>query len=107
MFSRIPRDLRGTIYCTALRNGDEHHWDFLWDRYLASNVGAEKTLILSSLGCTREVWILDKYLDMSLDAESGIRKQDMLIAYSSVIANDNGYLLAKKFFFSNIERIHD
>lgn len=64
-------------------------------------------MILSSLGCTREVWILEKYLEMSLDSSSGIRKQDMVSVFGSVARNDIGFYLAKRFFFNNIERIHD
>ncbi len=71
----VPLDLRSVVYCTAVRLGSEREWNFLWKRYAASNVGTEKVMILGSLGCSREIWLLQRYLDWSLDESSGVRKQ--------------------------------
>lgn len=57
----VPLDLRSVVYCTAIRNGGDKEWNFLWNRYTKSNVGTEKTLILSALGCSREIWLLQRY----------------------------------------------
>ena len=32
--------------------------------------------LLGALACSREVWLLQRYLDMSIEPESGVRKQD-------------------------------
>lgn len=58
---RIPKDLRGVVYCTAVRGGDQIEWDFLWSRYLKSNVGSEKGTILNALGCSEEIWLLNRF----------------------------------------------
>lgn len=52
--SRVPPNLRPTVYCTALRHGDGDDFDFLWEKYLEANVAAEQILILNSLGCTKD-----------------------------------------------------
>lgn len=101
----VPLDLRSVVYCTAIRNGDETQWDFLWQRYLNSNVGTEKVLILGALACTREIWILNNFLKYSLDTKSGIKSQDSTIAFASVANSEIGFYLAKDFFFKNIEQI--
>lgn len=101
----VPLDLRSVIYCTAIRHGDENQWDFLWQRYLNSNVGTEKVLILGALACTREVWILNNYLDYSLDSKSGIKSQDSTIAFASIANSEIGFYLAKDFFFKKIDKI--
>ena len=62
----IPNSLRGTVLCTGLARGGVKEWDFLWQRYLASNNANEKNSILGALSCTGEVWLLQKYLDMSI-----------------------------------------
>ena len=31
---------------------------------------------MNALACSREVWILENYLEMSLTEDSGVRKQD-------------------------------
>jgi len=72
----IPASHRSTVLCTAIERGDITHWDFLWQRYLVSNNANEKNNILGALACTSEVWLLERYLDMSIREESGVRKQD-------------------------------
>ena len=62
----IPNSLRSTVLCTGVARGGVAQWDFLWKRYLASNNANEKNNILGALSCTGEVWLLQKYLDMSI-----------------------------------------
>lgn len=102
----VPLDLRSVVYCTAIRNGGDREWQFLWNRYTKSNVGTEKTLILSALGCSREIWLLQRYLDWTLDESTGVRKQDRATVFKNVARNDAGLLLAKSFLFDNIEEIY-
>ena len=56
--SKIPSNLRKTVYCTAIEAGDEKEWNFLWEQYLKSNNANEKSNILKALACSREIWIL-------------------------------------------------
>ncbi len=62
LFHRISPNLKGTVYCTAIRIGGQKEWDFAWQRYLKSNVGSEKDILLSALGCSREPWILSRWV---------------------------------------------
>lgn len=57
---RVPTDLRSAVYCVGIKLGGQSAWEFLWERYKKSNVGNEQNVILSSLGCSREVWILNR-----------------------------------------------
>lgn len=82
--------LRKTVYCEAIADGDEKEWAFLFRRFGKSNNANEKTNIMRALACTGEVWILQKYLDMSLDPTSGIRKQDGTTVISAIASNDVG-----------------
>lgn len=104
--NRVPLDLRSVVYCTAIRHGSDKEWQFLWERYTNSNVGTEKSLILSSLGCSREIWLLQRYLDWTLDESTGVRKQDRSIVFGGVARNDVGLLLAKSFLFDNIDNLY-
>lgn len=103
----VPLDLRSVVYCTAVRLGGEREWNFLWKRYAVSNVGTEKVMILSSLGCSREIWLLQRYLDWSLDESSGVRKQDSGIVFSSIATGDIGFHLAKAFLVDRIDDIYN
>ena len=103
----VPLNIRSVVYCTAIKYGAEKEWQFLWDRYLSSNVGSEKQMIISALGCTRELWLLQRYLDWSLNATSGVRKQDITTLYAAVVKSDAGFYLAKTFFLEQTDDIYN
>lgn len=50
------------VYCTAIRSTTYAEWNFLWKQYLASDNQFEKELILKSLACTYDPWIIEWYL---------------------------------------------
>ncbi|KAG5673914.1 hypothetical protein PVAND_003915 [Polypedilum vanderplanki] len=101
----IPLNLRPVIYCTAIRLGNENHWKFLWQRYVNSNVGAEKSMIISALSCSREQWVLSRYLEWSLNSTL-VRKQDASFVFSGIAREEIGFFLAKSFFFDRIDDIY-
>lgn len=86
--------------------GKEAEWSFLWKRYANSNVGAEKTMIISALSCSREQWLLNRYLDWSLNSTL-VRKQDATILFNGVAQQEIGYHLARNFFYDRIDDIHN
>ncbi|KAH8271340.1 hypothetical protein KR018_007311 [Drosophila ironensis] len=102
----VPINVRSTVYCTSIKHGNDADWEFLWMRYKKSNVAAEKRTILTALGCSREVWLLQRYLEMTFDPKEAIRKQDSMWAFQAVAFNEVGFLLAKKYFMDNVEFIY-
>ncbi|XP_058125970.1 aminopeptidase N-like [Anopheles ziemanni] len=103
----VPLNLRPVVYCNAIRNGNEVQWNFLWQRYLRSNVGSEKIMIIGALSCTREAWLVERFLDWSLNGTSGVRKQDTTILFASVSRSEVGFHLAKNFFLERVIDIFD
>ncbi|CAK9804071.1 Aminopeptidase N [Anthophora plagiata] len=101
----ISPNLKAVVYCTAIRVGGQVEWDFAWERYLETNVGSEKDLLLRALGCTRESWLLNRYLDWTITENSGIRKQDASRVFSAVARNDIGQPLAFDFFRNKWSRL--
>ncbi|KOC62990.1 Aminopeptidase N [Habropoda laboriosa] len=101
----ISPNLKSVVYCTAIRVGGQVEWDFAWRRYLETNVGSEKDLLLRALGCTRELWLLSRYLDWTITENSGIRKQDGSRVFSAVARNDIGQPLAFDFFRNKWARL--
>ena len=59
-FFSIDVDMKSTILCEAIKNGNEEEWDFAWERYKASNVATEKRSLLGGLSCTKEIWLLNR-----------------------------------------------
>ncbi|XP_020287873.1 aminopeptidase N isoform X2 [Pseudomyrmex gracilis] len=103
----ISPNLKGVVYCTAIRVGGQTEWDFAWERYRATNVGSEKDLLLQALGCTREIWLLNRYLDWALTKNSGIRKQDVNRVFASVASNPIGQPLAFDYFRNKWARLKE
>lgn len=102
---RISPNLKSVVYCTAIRYGGQIEWDFAWNRYLETNVGSEKEILLHALGCSREIWILSRYLDWAITENSGIRKQDTTRVFSAVADNVIGQSLVFNYFRHNWARL--
>lgn len=105
-FCSIPKDFRRIVLCNAVKRGGEKEWNFLWNRYLKSNVANEKSSILGALGCTKQIWLLNRYLQWMLDDNSGVRRQDMSSVFSAVASGDVGYYVAKDFLMGSIKEIY-
>ncbi|XP_071941706.1 glutamyl aminopeptidase-like [Antedon mediterranea] len=92
-------NLKYPVYCAAARNGFESDWEFLWDRYQKTKVVSEKTVIMSALGCTRDISIINRYLDSVFD--DSVRLQDIGQVIGSVAANPIGARPAWLFLMEN------
>ncbi|XP_072160074.1 aminopeptidase Ey [Bemisia tabaci] len=101
----IPKNILRQISCTAVKNGGDEEWDFLWERYLNSDSASEKSSILSALTCSRKVWTLKRYLDWSIDEFSRIPPQDSVHIFEAVAENEVGFEVAKDFFEERIPDI--
>lgn len=102
----MSKDLKPVIYCTAIRYGGEKEWDFLWEQYLKSNIATQKSTLLHALGCTRELWLLNRFLEWSIKENSGIRRQDCVSVFYDVADNNIGYYAAKTFLWNNVKDIY-
>lgn len=98
-------NLRDVIYCTAITVGGQEEWDFAWQRYLNANVETEKETLLNALGCSKEIWLLSRYLEWAVTENSGIRKQDSARVFVAVTNNPIGQDLAYRFLKSNWNRL--
>ncbi|XP_021941452.1 aminopeptidase N [Zootermopsis nevadensis] len=103
----ISANLKNVVYCTAISVGGQDEWDFAWQRYRKTNVGSEKDILLGALGCSRETWILSRYLDRAVSEKSGIRKQDAARVFAAVASNSVGQPLAYSFLRNKWFRVHE
>ena len=100
-------NMKSTVYCHAIANGDESEWNFAWERYVNSNVASERRNLLTSMACTKEIWLLNRYLNRSLHSESGVRKQDGATVISYISSNIFGRDLAFDFVQDNWKTVTD
>lgn len=64
-------------------------------------------MIISALSCSKEQWLLTRYLDWSLNSTSGVRKQDAIIVFAGVARSEVGFPLARQFFQQKVEDIYE
>ncbi|CAG2231963.1 ANPEP [Mytilus edulis] len=96
----IDVNLRSTVYCTAIRYGGVEEWDFAYKKYKTANVATEKAVLLLSMSCSRDVWVLSRYLKYTLIPEE-IRKQDAVSTIVYISRNTIGRSLVWDFVRGN------
>lgn len=103
----IKPALRYTTYCTAIENGDKHDWDFLWAAYEREQNASERDRIMRALGCSRELWILARYLDWTFSKTKPIRRQDGAYVFRMIAKNNYGRDVAFNFMRDRWSTIRD
>uniref|UniRef100_A0A8C6Y343 Aminopeptidase n=1 Tax=Naja naja TaxID=35670 RepID=A0A8C6Y343_NAJNA len=98
--NRIPPNLRSAIYCSAIRTGGQEAWDFLWMMFLQPQVISEADRLRSALTCSQVPWLLQRYLQYTLNS-SLIRRQDATSTINSIASNVVGQSLAWDFVRMN------
>ncbi|XP_078539354.1 aminopeptidase N-like [Lissotriton helveticus] len=101
----IPPILRITIYCNAIAQGGEAEWDFAWKMFENETVATAAEALRLSMGCSKDPWILNRYLEYSMDPTK-IRKQDAISTINAVAANPIGQSIAWDFIFSQWKIIY-
>ncbi|NWI40971.1 AMPN Aminopeptidase, partial [Picathartes gymnocephalus] len=96
----VPPNLRSAIYCSMVATGGEEAWDFLWNRFREARVVSEADKLRTALSCSPHPWILNRYLEYTLDPTK-IRKQDATSTINSIASNVVGQPLAWDFIRGN------
>ncbi|XP_041930194.1 aminopeptidase N-like [Alosa sapidissima] len=97
--NRIDPNLKWVVYCHAIAAGAEAEWNFGWEMLQNVTMASEAARLRSALGCTKLPWLLNRYLEYSLDP-SKIRKQDAASTIGYVASNVVGQSFAWDFFRS-------
>uniref|UniRef100_A0AAY4EEL8 Aminopeptidase n=1 Tax=Denticeps clupeoides TaxID=299321 RepID=A0AAY4EEL8_9TELE len=101
---RIHPNLRATVYCSAIAEGGTEEWDFAWKMMKNSSVASESDKLRAALSCSRDTWLLNRYLNFTLDQDK-IRKQDATSTIVSIARSVHGQMLAWDFVRRNWEYI--
>nr|XP_045582294.1 aminopeptidase N-like isoform X1 [Procambarus clarkii] len=105
--SIISPNLRSTVYCTAVAAGGQSEWNFTWAQYLASSITSERQKLLDALGCSKQIWLLTRFLEMVFSGAGGIKKSETSRAFSSVARNPLGQHLVWDYFRNNWHHIKE
>ncbi|XP_014808157.1 PREDICTED: aminopeptidase N [Calidris pugnax] len=102
--NKIPPNLRSAIYCSIVATGGEEAWDFIWEKFRNATVVSEADKLRTALSCSPQPWILNRYLQYTLDPTK-IRKQDATATINSIASNVVGQPLAWDFIRSNWKKL--
>uniref|UniRef100_A0A3B4ZIN7 Aminopeptidase n=1 Tax=Stegastes partitus TaxID=144197 RepID=A0A3B4ZIN7_9TELE len=92
----IHPNLRSVIYCQAVAAGGRAEWEFAWDKLQSSSDTSEKEQLRGALACTKKIWLLNRYLQYTLDPDK-IRLMDVASIITDVATNSAGQALAWNF----------
>uniref|UniRef100_A0A3Q3BIG4 Aminopeptidase n=1 Tax=Kryptolebias marmoratus TaxID=37003 RepID=A0A3Q3BIG4_KRYMA len=92
----IHPNLRSTVYCNAIAAGGAKEWNFAWSKFENATIATEAEKLRYALACTKESWLLNRYLEYTLDSEK-IRKQDATSTIVYIAQNVIGQSLAWDF----------
>ncbi|XP_054892863.1 aminopeptidase Ey-like [Poeciliopsis prolifica] len=102
--NNINANLKSTVYCDAIAAGGQAEWDFAWEMYRNATIASEAEKLMFALSCTKEPWLLNRYLQYCLDPEK-IRKQDVSDTFIYIARNPIGQPLAWDFIRGNWDYI--
>ncbi|KAM4808225.1 aminopeptidase Q [Rhinophrynus dorsalis] len=102
-YNGIPHSIRNVIYCYAIAEGSEKEWEFAWNMFNKSEDKIEADFLIHGMSCTKEPWLLRRYLQNAL----GIDPSSALDIFLCVIRNDIGRHIAWEFLKENWQRIND
>ncbi|XP_022064326.2 aminopeptidase N-like [Acanthochromis polyacanthus] len=92
----IHPNLKSTVYCNAIAFGGVQEWDFAWRMFQNTTLASEASRLRSAMACTKAPWLLNRYLDYTLDPTK-IRKQDATSTIQYIARNVVGMPLAWNF----------
>ncbi|XP_077424494.1 alanyl (membrane) aminopeptidase-like b [Vanacampus margaritifer] len=92
----IHPNLRSVIYCQAVAAGGSKEWEFAWNKFQTTSKTSEKDQLRKALSCTKETWLLSRYLKYTLDPEK-IRLMDVASTINYIATNVAGHGLAWNF----------
>uniref|UniRef100_A0A8C0HFC7 Aminopeptidase n=1 Tax=Chelonoidis abingdonii TaxID=106734 RepID=A0A8C0HFC7_CHEAB len=99
--NEIPFIIKRTICCYGVAMGSDNEWDFAWKMYNHHNsTEIDKDIMLFAMSCTRESWLLYRYLQYSLN-NSLLSSDNISIVISNVAATEIGQRIAWEFVTEN------
>ncbi|KAJ8417583.1 hypothetical protein AAFF_G00224260 [Aldrovandia affinis] len=100
----IHPNLRPMVYCSAIGAGGEVEWDFAWKMLKMSSSDVERERLVEALACTKQVWILNRYLEYTLDPDK-IKPELFSSTIRSIANNVVGQYLTWNFVISQWSNI--
>ncbi|KAL4706765.1 hypothetical protein ACJJTC_018146 [Scirpophaga incertulas] len=104
--TEIPVSIRPWVYCSALRDGNSSHYNFLFNRLLYHPVNAEQLRLIDLLGCTTNESSLFHFLDTIFKQNFTIQDQNLWNAYGGAVdGNDANVEVVFRYIQQNLQAV--
>ncbi|XP_066305336.1 puromycin-sensitive aminopeptidase-like [Branchiostoma lanceolatum] len=100
----LPADLRGPVYATVLRHGDEQTYEKMLEILRKADLHEEKVRILRSLGSVSQPELIQRVLEFALSSE--VRSQDTVFVIGGATSSLKGRELAWQFVQDRWDELH-
>ncbi|KAK7870402.1 hypothetical protein R5R35_000563 [Gryllus longicercus] len=100
----IEPDLRSVVYCYGVKAEGTDVWEKLLSRLQLTENPGERSLLISALGCSNDIDILQLYLEYSLKP-GVVRSQDAAAVFTAVYSNPRGVDPALDFLVNRFAEI--
>ncbi|XP_031337814.1 aminopeptidase N-like isoform X2 [Photinus pyralis] len=104
--NKIRPNIQKVVLCTSVREGGELEWELVYKHFMKTDSVFEKNILLEALGCSQKPWILNRYLDLIMQNNTAIRKQDSPQVFKAVANNPVGSSLAFSYIRSNWDQLN-
>ena len=106
--NKIDANLREVVYSTAIRQGEEKEWEFLWQKFTEETVDSERLKLIYTLGVSTNQNSIERYLNETLETLGGnVRLQDVVYIYRSIGAFAPGRRFQFEWLLSNWNSIKE
>ncbi|XP_077979607.1 aminopeptidase N-like [Glandiceps talaboti] len=95
----VPVEVKSVVYCTAIKHGGFKEWNFAHDE--SETNSDEAANLRSAMGCSKESWILERYIEEFFDDYYAFSVIAEVREKSAV-----GYSVAWNYVISNYDRLN-
>ncbi|KAF2986765.1 hypothetical protein EK904_004726 [Melospiza melodia maxima] len=98
---KIPFLIRRTVCCYGIAVGSDKEWNFAWEMYNHTDyVEEDEDILLHAMSCTKEPWLLYRYLQYGL-SDTLFSSNCTSVIISHVATKDIGHHIAWEFVTEN------
>ncbi|KAL3885283.1 hypothetical protein ACJMK2_025367 [Sinanodonta woodiana] len=102
----IDNDFKLSVYCAGISENGVRTWDIVYGRYKKSDSASERRSLLHGLSCTREPWIISRFLQLTKNS-SEIQQTESIDALIYIAQNPVGRLMVWDFLAENWKHFFD
>ncbi|KAM6224299.1 aminopeptidase Q [Rhynchocyon petersi] len=103
--NEIPYPIKNVILCYGIALGNDKEWDFLLNIYTKTTKEEERIQLAYAMGCSKEPWILNRYMEYAIDTSIFNFNETNIIEV--VAASEVGRYIAKDFLVTNWQAVSE